>query len=97
MGSLLLFTIGTIICCTANDFGQLLAGRVVQGVGGGGISTLSLVVLTDIVPLRQRPKYQSLILMAWGLGTMLGPLIGGLISQNTTWRVSYPEPLGPNI
>lgn len=77
---------GTIVCCSAQGFTRLLAGRAVQGVGGGGIVVLTLVVMTDIVPLRQRPKYNALIQLAWAFGTITGPLIGGLIAQHTTWR-----------
>ncbi|KAK8011013.1 major facilitator superfamily transporter [Apiospora arundinis] len=86
MASILLFTLGAIICCVAQSFEQLLPGRTIQGIGGGGISTMSLVILTDIVPLRQRPKYQMFSLLAWALGAVVGPLAGGLIAQHTTWR-----------
>lgn len=84
--SVLLFTVGTLICCLANDFTQLLAGRSVQGVGGGGIIVLVLVITTDIIPLRQRPKYNVVLQLSWAAGTVSGPLIGGVIAQNTTWR-----------
>lgn len=63
--SLVLFTIGTTVCCVAQNFQTLLAGRAVQGIGGGGALALVLVVMTDIVPLRQRPKYYSFIQLAW--------------------------------
>lgn len=69
---------------------QLLAGRTVQGIGGSGIFVMSSVVITDVVPLRQRPKYQGMISAAWGLGAVFGPLLGGEIIQHTTWRVSFP-------
>lgn len=59
---------------------------MIQGIGGGGIVVLTLVVMTDIVPLRQRPKFNSIVMMAWAFGTITGPLIGGLIVQHTTWR-----------
>ena len=58
---LALFTGGTILCCLANNFCLLLTGRSVQGVGGGGIIILSLVIFTDIVPLRFRSKYYGIV------------------------------------
>lgn len=61
----MLFTIGTILCCVAKNFPTLLAGRSIQGIGGGGALALVLVIVTDIVPLRQRPKYYALIQLAW--------------------------------
>ena len=84
--SLTLFTIGTIIICTAGTGTQLLAGRSVQGIGGGGIIALVSVIFTDIIPLRERPKYIGMIQMMWALGTITGPLIGGAIATGTTWR-----------
>jgi MFS family permease len=57
ISSLAFFTIGTLLCCRADDIVVLLVGRCVQGVGGGGIVALSLLVAVDIVPLRYRPKW----------------------------------------
>jgi MFS family permease len=76
--SLLFFTIGSIICAMAQRFSVLLAGRCIQGIGGGGIIVGTQIVFADIIPLRQRPKWFSLVLVAWAIGTVLGPLIGGL-------------------
>ena len=87
--SILLFTIGTLIACLAQNFPTLLAGRTVQGIGGGGIITLNLVIMTDIIPLRQRPKYNSISQIAWAFGTITGPLIGGAIAQNASWRLLF--------
>lgn len=56
-----IFTIGTIVCCVAGNITTLLAGRCIQGVGGGGIHSLGLVVQTDIVPLRWRPKWYAIM------------------------------------
>ncbi|KAF4813215.1 Efflux pump FUS6 [Colletotrichum siamense] len=86
IGSLILFTLGTILCCVASDIGLLLVGRVIQGVGAGGMYVLSLVVFTDIVPLRHRPKLYGIIQMAWAVGSLVGPIIGGAIAEHTTWR-----------
>ena len=54
--SIVLFAIGAIVAALARDFATLLAGRSVQGIGGGGIVTLSEVIITDLVPLRYRGK-----------------------------------------
>ncbi|ORY58731.1 major facilitator superfamily transporter [Pseudomassariella vexata] len=84
--SLSMFTLGSILCCVAHSIPLLLAGRSVQGIGGGGIWVLSLLLLTDIVPLRHRPKWWALISIGWAVGLVIGPLIGGGVVQHTTWR-----------
>lgn len=87
--SLLLSTAGTTICGTAHNFTVLLAGRSVQGIGGGGIITLVQFVFAGVVPLRQRPKWFSLILAAWALGTVTGPLVGGVFVQMASFRWAF--------
>ncbi|KAH8880928.1 major facilitator superfamily transporter [Thozetella sp. PMI_491] len=84
--SLLCFTIGSIVCCAAPNISALLVGRSIQGIGGGGIVVLSMVVFTDIVPLRYRPKWYGIVQGAWALGNCIGPVIGGAIAERTTWR-----------
>jgi MFS family permease len=84
--SVVLFAIGTLVCAVSHNFTQLLAGRSVQGIGGGGILSLNNVILTDVFPLRQRPLYIAFTQIAWAIGTITGPLIGGLFAQHSTWR-----------
>ena len=84
--SITLFLLGSIVCAVARSFDTLLGGRVVQGIGGGGIITLAQLIYGDIVPLRQRPRYFALVLGTWALGTMFGPLIGGAFVDKATWR-----------
>jgi MFS family permease len=92
--SLLFFTIGTILCAVSKEFTMMLTGRCIQGVGGGGIITLTQVIFCDIVPLRQRPKYFPLVLGAWSVGSILGPVIGGILTEHASWRwcfhINYP-------
>ncbi|KAF7552996.1 hypothetical protein G7Z17_g3946 [Cylindrodendrum hubeiense] len=87
--TIVLFTAGTLIACLAQDFTTLLAGRTVQGIGGGGIITLNLIIITDMVPLQQRPKYFGVSLVSVSAGMIAGPLIGGAIAQEATWRLLF--------
>lgn len=84
--SIVLFTLGTLLCAPiAKTFTVFFVGRSVQGIGGGGIITLGQVIFADFVPLRQRPKYFALVQISWALGSVLGPLIGGLFVEHATW------------
>ncbi|EED12228.1 efflux pump antibiotic resistance protein, putative [Talaromyces stipitatus ATCC 10500] len=84
--ALLFFTAGSIAVGLCKNMDVLLLGRVLQGVGGAGIIPMTQIVLCDIVPLRVRPKYATFSQMAWALGSIIGPLIGGLLAQYVTWR-----------
>lgn len=64
----------------------LIAGRVVQGIGAGGINVLSQIIVSDLVPLRERGGYFAITFGCVGVGTALGPFIGGVIVQHSTWR-----------
>ena len=75
LSSLTLFTVGSIVCSTAKGITSLLVARSVQGVGGGGIMIISLVIFTDIVPLRHRPQYYGIIQGAWALGKLPSILV----------------------
>lgn len=84
--SLALFLAGSIIAAVANNFTIILVGRSIQGIGGGGIICLTEIVVTDMVPLRQRGQWFSAISGMWAIGTVAGPLLGGGFSQNVSWR-----------
>jgi MFS family permease len=64
----------------------MLSGRCVQGIGGGGIITLTQVIYCDIVPLRYRFRYFAMVLLSWSLGTVVGPVIGGVLTVKASWR-----------
>ncbi|RYP65609.1 hypothetical protein DL771_008217 [Monosporascus sp. 5C6A] len=80
------FVLGSGICGGANSMGMLIAGRVIQGVGAGGINVLIEIVVCDLIPLRQRGTYFAIIFGLVALGTALGPFFGGLIVNDSTWR-----------
>ncbi|RFU31177.1 hypothetical protein B7463_g5167, partial [Scytalidium lignicola] len=80
------FWCGTILACVAKNVTVLLVGRCVQGIGGGGLVALTYVVLADLVSLRERGKWMALISLQWAIGTIIGPVIGGLFAEKTTWR-----------
>ncbi|KUJ06829.1 MFS general substrate transporter [Mollisia scopiformis] len=84
--ALTLFTIGAIMCGVSKNFTVMLAGRVVQGSGVGGIMTLTEAIITDLVPLRERGNYFALISIVWAIGTVAGPLVGGVLAQHGAWR-----------
>ncbi|KAM7193989.1 putative MFS-type transporter YusP [Rhypophila sp. PSN 637] len=82
----LLFAIGSAVCGSARNLATLIAGRAIQGAGGGAISILIEINVADLVPLRQRPQYMSIILLAYTLAVCIGPVVGGVLVQRATWR-----------
>ncbi|KAI0900417.1 major facilitator superfamily domain-containing protein [Annulohypoxylon nitens] len=73
-----IFTLGSGICGGATSGAMLIAGRAVQGLGSGGIIMAADIIISDLVPLRQRGNYVAVILAIYGIGTTLGPFIGGV-------------------
>ncbi|PYH65803.1 MFS general substrate transporter, partial [Aspergillus vadensis CBS 113365] len=78
-------TAGSIICARAQNYSVLIAGRTVQGVAGGGILGLTYVVITDLVPLRARPKFVAMLNALTALGSVTGPIIGGACAVTGNW------------
>jgi MFS family permease len=72
LAALFLFTTGTIIASIAKKIGILLVGRCFQGVGGGGLVGLTYVLLADLVGLRERGKWMSIISLQWAIGSVIG-------------------------
>ncbi|RYP54946.1 hypothetical protein DL769_010254 [Monosporascus sp. CRB-8-3] len=81
-----IFVLGSGICGGATTAGMLIAGRAVQGVGSGGIILVSSIIISDLVPLRQRGNFSAILMGIFGIGSALGPFIGGAIVDSTTWR-----------
>ena len=86
LGAVSVFVLGSGLCGGSSSMGMLIASRTIQGLGGGGISLLIETVVQDLVPLRERGKYMSVVLMCSTVGAAVGPLLGGIIASDTTWR-----------
>ncbi|MFL5978509.1 MAG: MDR family MFS transporter [Gaiellaceae bacterium] len=81
-----IFLVGSALCGLAQNMVQLVVFRAIQGVGAGGLFPLTLAMVGMIVPPRDRGRYQGLIGSVFAAASIIGPLIGGFIVDNTSWR-----------
>jgi EmrB/QacA subfamily drug resistance transporter len=81
-----IFLLGSALCGVAQGMTELVIFRAIQGVGAGGLIPLSLAVIGNIVPPRDRGRYQGLIGAVFAAASIIGPAVGGFIVDNTTWR-----------
>jgi EmrB/QacA subfamily drug resistance transporter len=84
--AIVLFLIGSALCGLATSMDELIAFRAVQGLGAGGLMVLAQAIVGDIVPPRDRGRYQGLFGAVFGVATVAGPLLGGFIVEAISWR-----------
>lgn len=85
MLSLAFFAAGAVVCALSKNFTHMLVGRSIQGVGGGGIIVLTDIIITDIIPLRERGKWFGFVSIMWAIGSVTGPVIGGAFAEKVSW------------
>ena len=80
------FLVGSALCGIAADMLQLIVFRALQGIGGGGLIVITIAVIGDLIPPRERGRYQGFFGAVFGLATIIGPLLGGFFVDHLTWR-----------
>ncbi|QDZ16968.1 MDR family MFS transporter [Humibacter ginsenosidimutans] len=87
--ALAIFVIGSALAGFSQDTTMLIGFRVLQGVGAGGLTALSQVIMADIISPRERGKYMGIFGAIMAIGTVGGPLIGGLLTDSVGWRWNF--------
>src|SRR5699024_9846776 len=86
LAGLAIFMLGSILAGMATNFWFLVGARAVQGLGMGTLMPLSQTIIGDIIPPRQRGKYQGIMGAVFGVTSVVGPLLGGTVTDNLGWR-----------
>ncbi|HEY3918521.1 MAG TPA: MDR family MFS transporter [Stellaceae bacterium] len=81
-----IFLLGSICCGAAQSMTMLIGGRAIQGLGGGGLLSLSQTIMADMVPPRERARYQAYFSTVWTVSTLGGPMLGGFLVDALSWR-----------
>jgi EmrB/QacA subfamily drug resistance transporter len=84
--AIVIFLVGSALCGISQNMPELISFRALQGLGAGGLMVTTIAVVGDIIPPRERGRYQGLFGAVFGVSTVIGPLLGGFFVDNLTWR-----------
>lgn len=84
--SIAVFIVGSFLCGLSVNLPMLIGLRALQGIGGGGLTVTATALISDVIPLRDRGKYQGAIGAVFGVATVIGPLLGGFFTDDLSWR-----------
>ncbi len=84
--AIVIFLVGSALCGLSQNMTELIAFRAIQGLGGGGLFVVTIAVIGDIIPPRDRGRYQGFFGAVFGVSTVIGPLLGGFFVDNLSWR-----------
>jgi EmrB/QacA subfamily drug resistance transporter len=89
IAAVLFFMLGSVLCGLASSLSMLVAARALQGIGGGAIMVTATAVIGEVIPLRERGRYQGALGAVFGVTTVIGPLLGGFFTDNLSWRWAF--------
>ena len=84
-----IFLVGSALCGLAQSMPQLIAFRLLQGLGGGGVYPITLTIVGDVFDLRDRARLLGILAAIWGISAVVGPAVGGFLTEQLSWRWAF--------